>query len=133
MNPEPNQPWPGVKRKIEGQKPQILWPISCQKIEWEIINTDHVHLLEGLKGCIERKLENMGDTIYSYGVERFGVKVKIQRTEKEFSVQPKSRAGNRKTCKGKKTAEKTVEEGHRGRRERTQGTTDRSKAAPSNA
>lgn len=76
---------------MEGKKPQILWPKSCQRKEWETINTDLVRLLQGLKGCVERKLEEVGDTIYSYGAERFGLKVKKQRTQKEPSVQSKSR------------------------------------------
>lgn len=68
-----------------------MWPKSCQKKEWETTNTDLVHLLEGLKGCVERKLDKIGETIYSYGAERFGVKSKNQRTQKEPSAHLKSR------------------------------------------
>ncbi|XP_034025486.1 LOW QUALITY PROTEIN: S-adenosyl-L-methionine-dependent tRNA 4-demethylwyosine synthase TYW1-like [Thalassophryne amazonica] len=63
-----------VERKMEGRKPQILWPKSSQKKEWETINIDIVHLLEGLKGGVEKKLVKIGEIIYSYGAERFGVK-----------------------------------------------------------
>ena len=91
MEPEPIQPRIAVERKMNGRKPQILWPKSCQKKEWETTDTDLVHLLEGLKGCVERKLDKIGEIIYSYGAERFGVKSKNQRTQKEPSAHYKSR------------------------------------------
>eukprot|EP00064_Thunnus_orientalis_P026096 superscaffoldBa00015303_g26567 len=56
---------------MEGRKPQILWPKSSQKREWEIIDSDLVLLLEQQKDPVERKLENMGSIIYSCGAERW--------------------------------------------------------------
>ncbi|KAF0045976.1 hypothetical protein F2P81_002505 [Scophthalmus maximus] len=69
MSPDPSQPQPAVERKMDGRKLQILWPKSCQKRGWGTIDTDLFHLLEGLKGGVERKLEKMGDVIYNYGTE----------------------------------------------------------------
>ena len=91
MSPEPIQPQMAVERKMNGRKPQILWPKSCQKKEWETTDTDLVHLLEGLKGCVDRKLDKIGEIIYSYGAERFGVKSKNPRTQKEPATHLKSR------------------------------------------
>ncbi len=76
---------------MEGRKLQIVWPKYSQKTEWKTINSDLVLLLEGQKGHVERKLDNIGAIIYSYGVERFGVKGKTQRMQKGPSTQPKSR------------------------------------------
>ncbi len=91
MSPDPIQTQPAVERKMDGQKPQILWPKSCQKREWGTIDTDLVHLLEGLRGGVERKLEKIGEIIYSYGTERFGVKRKDHSTQKKLSAHLKSR------------------------------------------
>ncbi|KAL1263729.1 hypothetical protein QQF64_006468 [Cirrhinus molitorella] len=91
ISPEPIQPQTAVERKMNGRKPQILWPKSCQKKEWETTDTDLVHLLEGLKGCVERKLDKIGEIIYSYGVERFGVKSTNLWTQKDPSVNLQSR------------------------------------------
>ncbi|KAK0148173.1 hypothetical protein N1851_012107 [Merluccius polli] len=52
---------------------------------------DHYFLRGGLKGGVERKLEKIGDIIYSYGTERFGVKCKNLSTQKEPSAHLKSR------------------------------------------
>ncbi len=76
---------------MNGRKPKILWPKSCQKKEWGAIDTDLVHLLEGLKGGVERKLEKIGEIIYSYGSESFGVKCKDHSTQKEPSAHLNSR------------------------------------------
>ncbi|KAK0148023.1 hypothetical protein N1851_012272 [Merluccius polli] len=72
MSPDPIQPQPAKK-------------------EWGTIDIDLVHLLGGLKGGVERKLEKIGDIIYSYGTERFGVKHKDLSTQKEPSARLKSR------------------------------------------
>ena len=90
-SPEPIQPQIAVERRLSGRKPQILWPKSCQKKEWETTDTDLVHLLEGLKGCVEKKLDKIGEIIYSYGAERFGVKQVNLRSQKEPSPHRKSR------------------------------------------
>ena len=90
-SPEPIQPQIAVERRLSGRKPQILWPKSCRKKEWETTDTDLVHLLEGLKGCVEKKLDKIGEIIYSYGAERFGVKQVNLRSQKEPSPHRKSR------------------------------------------
>ncbi|KAL7834877.1 hypothetical protein SRHO_G00291350 [Serrasalmus rhombeus] len=88
-NPKPFQPQPAVERKMEGCKPQIQWPKSCQKKEWEAIDSDLVCLLSNLKRDVERRLERMGELIYSYGRERFGVK--DRKAKKEHTPRDKSR------------------------------------------
>ncbi len=45
----------------------------------------------GLRGGVERKLEKIGEIIYSYGTERFGLKRKDHSTQKELSAHLKSR------------------------------------------
>lgn len=54
-------------------------------------DTDLVHRLEGLKGCVVKKLDKIGEIIYSYGAERFGVKRENLQTQKEPSAYLKSR------------------------------------------
>ncbi len=61
------------------------------KWEWGTIDTDLVHLLEGLRGGVERKLEKIGEIIYSYGRERLEVQCKDHSTQKELSAHLKSR------------------------------------------
>ncbi len=41
---------------------------------WETINSDLALTLEQLQGTMAKELERMGDIIYQYGSERFGVK-----------------------------------------------------------
>ncbi|TWW62700.1 hypothetical protein D4764_04G0013470 [Takifugu flavidus] len=72
VSTEPIQPQPAVERKLEGRKPQILWPKSCQKEEWETINIDLVHLLEGLKGGVEKKLDKIGKSSTAMGQRDLG-------------------------------------------------------------
>lgn len=74
VSTKPIQPQATVEKKLEGRKPQILWPKSCQKEERETINIDLVHVLEGLKGGVEKKLNKIGEIIYSYGAEIWGEK-----------------------------------------------------------
>lgn len=64
-NIEPSQLLPATERKMEGRKPQIMWPKYNQKSEWETIDSDLVLLLEQQKGPVERKLESKGAIIYS--------------------------------------------------------------------
>ena len=87
---EPTQPQiPPMERKMEGHKPSVKWPKSVDKKEWETINRDLTQILEQLTGTAERKLERMGDVIYNYGEERFGVKK--GRGGKKLPVPAKSR------------------------------------------
>ena len=46
----------------------------------ETVNTDLILLLEQLGGTAVKKLERLGDLIYSYGAERFGVADKRRST-----------------------------------------------------
>ncbi|KAJ8352263.1 hypothetical protein SKAU_G00237390 [Synaphobranchus kaupii] len=80
-----------VHHKVEnmqGRKPLVKWPKSNSK-EWEIINEDVNLILGGIKGSVEKKLEKMGDLVYSYGKERFGVKEQV--SKKDRPPPPKSR------------------------------------------
>lgn len=68
---EPSQPT--VERRLVGHKLHVKWPGAGDKKLWETINTDLILSLEQLRGTVEKKLERMGDVIYQYGAERFGV------------------------------------------------------------
>lgn len=57
----------------KGRKPIVKWPKSCDKTLWKEVNTDLCNILEGIRGVTIKKLERMGNLIYAYGVERFGV------------------------------------------------------------
>lgn len=75
-----NLPHPASENKIQGQKPDIKWPKSCAKKEWETIDTDISKLLGQLRGTAIKKHERMGDLIYSYGAEHFGIAEKRKKT-----------------------------------------------------
>ncbi|RXN17451.1 hypothetical protein ROHU_008023 [Labeo rohita] len=79
---------PVIENKIQGRKPQVRWPKSCERKEWETIDTDISNLLGQLRGTVVRKLERMGDLIYNYGVERFGM---VEKRKKTSPTQTKSR------------------------------------------
>lgn len=51
----------------------MKWPKSCDKTLWKEVNTDLCNILEGIRGSTMKKLERMGNLIYAYGAERFGV------------------------------------------------------------
>ena len=71
------------REKISGQKPRVKWPGAAESRKWEDINSDLVRVLGKLKGSAESKLEKMGDLIYDYGKERFGVFEKRKKVEGE--------------------------------------------------
>lgn len=64
---------PLKQEKIKGHRPSVKWPKAVEKREWETINNDLTKILEQQVGTAEKKLERMGDMIYHYGEERFGV------------------------------------------------------------
>lgn len=66
----------------------VKWPKSNSK-EWETINTDLSLILSNIKGSAEKKLDKMGDLIYSYGEEKWGVKEQVRK--KDMLPAPKSR------------------------------------------
>ncbi|KAK0136753.1 Retrovirus-related Pol polyprotein from type-2 retrotransposable element R2DM [Merluccius polli] len=70
---EPSQHHHATETKTQERMPPINWPKSCEKKVWETVNTDLILLLEQLGGTAVKKLERLGDLIYSYGAERFGV------------------------------------------------------------
>ncbi len=73
-NLEPSQLQPALEKNIRGHRPQVKWPKSSSKKEWATIDTDLSNILDELRGTVVKKLERMGDLIYSYGTERFGTK-----------------------------------------------------------
>ena len=85
---EPIQPKPAIERKITGNKPQVKWPGASEKKQWETINRDLTSVLQSISGTVERKLDKMGDIIYSYGAERYGVRSK---QAKQPALENKSR------------------------------------------
>ncbi len=82
------QPAYRKKESMQGRKPLVKWPKSNSK-EWETINTDLSLILGNIKGSAEKKLEKMGDLIYSYGEEKCGVKEQVRK--KDMLPAPKSR------------------------------------------
>lgn len=78
-----------MEKNIQGHRLQVKWPKSNSKKEWAKIDADLIKILNGIKGSVEKKLEKMGDLIYSYGAERFGAK---EMGKKHVtSILPKSR------------------------------------------
>ncbi len=106
-----NQPQSTTENKIQGRKPQVRWPKSCEKKEWKTIDTDISNLLGQLRGTVVKKLEWMGDLIYNYGAERFGT---AEKRKKASSTPAKSRRQQVIERQGEKAAEKTMEENPRG-------------------
>ena len=85
---EPSLHQLATETKILGRKPLIKWPKSCEKKMWDSINTDISKLLEQLRGTAIKKLEKMGEMIYSYGAEHFGI---TEEMKKLSSIPTKSR------------------------------------------
>lgn len=70
---EPTQPpRPAAEKRLAGHRLHVKWPGAKDKKLWESINADLTLTLK-LRGTVEKKLEQMGDIIYQYGAERFGV------------------------------------------------------------
>ena len=72
------------REKMSGHKPGVRWPGAAEGRTWEVVNSDLVSILGRPKGTAESKLEKMGDIIYSYGKERFGIVEK--RTKRQHDV-----------------------------------------------
>ena len=62
-----------ILRNLE-QKARVKWPRANSNQEWEAVSKDLSLILSRLGGNASDRLEKMGAIIYSYGVERFGVK-----------------------------------------------------------
>lgn len=67
---EPSQHLHPTETKIQKRRPPINWPKSSEKKVWETVNTDLILQLEQLRGTAVKKLERLGDSIYSYRAER---------------------------------------------------------------
>ena len=63
---------PAKERNME-HRAKIRWPRANNGKEWETVNRDLSVSLSRLRGNAVDKLEKMGEIIYSYGAERFGV------------------------------------------------------------
>ena len=63
---------PVRERNLE-QKARVKWPRANSNKEWEAVNKDLSLIFSRLGGNASDRLEMMGDIIYSYGAERFGV------------------------------------------------------------
>lgn len=57
--------YPAMEKKISGNKPRVKWPGASEKKEWETINRDLTSVLQSMSSTVERKLDKMGDIIYS--------------------------------------------------------------------
>lgn len=65
---------------MQQRKPLVKWPKSNSK-EWETINKDLSLILSNIKESAKKKLEKMGDLIYSYGEEKCGVKEQVRKKD----------------------------------------------------
>ena len=88
-NLEPSHLQPALKN-IQGHRPQVKWPKSSSKKEWATIDADLTKILDRIRGTVEKKLEKMGDMIYSYGAERFKTK-NTGKKDRTPTTPPKSR------------------------------------------
>ena len=62
-----------VESEESSRKAKIKWPSLAEKQAWEEMDEDLRRVLElNLKGEIQNKLKVLGETIYSYGVEKYG-------------------------------------------------------------
>ena len=86
--PESNPSRQTAEKKIQGRRPLVRWPKACDKTLWKEVNTDLCNILEGIRGTTMKKLERMGDLIYAYGVEQFGV---VEGKQATPSIPTKSR------------------------------------------
>lgn len=109
--PESNPSRPTAEKKIQGRKPLVKWPKACNKTMWKETNTNLCNMLEGIRGTALEKLDRMGDLIYAYGVERFGV---VESKRSTPSIATKSRRQTEIDRLVKETVEEAMEEGHRG-------------------
>ena len=76
---------------MDGKRPEILWPKSCQKKERATINSDHVWLLKrSERRCAKDDRKDWG-IICTYSAERFRTSSKNSRTPKQPQAQPRSR------------------------------------------
>ncbi|KAK0145224.1 hypothetical protein N1851_015879 [Merluccius polli] len=71
------------REKMNGHRPGVSWPGAAEGRLWENVKSDLVSILGQLKGTAESKLEKMGDIIYSYGKERFGIIEKRAKRQQE--------------------------------------------------
>ena len=92
------------KETCSGQKPKVRWPGASEVKEWNCINVDLKGILEGLKGTVESKRNCMGEVIYNYGMERYGV---CQKARKEKQGQ----AGSLRNMFGGERRQVTTETG----------------------
>ncbi|KAI3368020.1 hypothetical protein L3Q82_026848, partial [Scortum barcoo] len=97
---------PTAERKIQGRRPPIKWLKSHERREWESVNSDLCGFLDQLKGPADRKLDKMGELIYSYGDERIGIAGEDQETT-YHSNQIQETTLNRSTGQREKDAEET--------------------------
>lgn len=87
---EPTKPQrPPKEKKIKGHRSSVKRPKAVEKRELEPVNHKLTKFLEQLEGTADEKLERMGDIIYHYGEECFGVN--IRRCNKATPAPAKSR------------------------------------------
>lgn len=63
---------------------RVKWSGSSEKEQWETIHRDLTSILQNMSGTVERKLDKMGDVIYSYGAELCGVMSNQHQREQEI-------------------------------------------------
>ena len=86
---EVNRP---VRERNMEQKARVKWPRANSNKEWEAVNRDLSIILGRLGGNGSNRLEKMGDKIYSYGAERFGLQDR-KRVERKNLVKSRWQRG----------------------------------------
>ncbi|XP_078617582.1 uncharacterized protein LOC144885536 [Branchiostoma floridae x Branchiostoma japonicum] len=70
----PQLPETRSREPVIERKEKIKWPRANDKAAWEDLDSDLHHILDqGLKGDVERKLNQFGSLVYDFCSERFGV------------------------------------------------------------
>jgi len=102
MHTEVNRP---VRERNMEQRARVKWPRANSNKEWEAVNKDLLIILGRFGGNASDRLEKMGDIIYSYGVERFGVQDR-KRVERVHLVKSRWQRGIDKLVKERKNLRK---------------------------
>jgi len=86
----------------------MKWPKSCEKAVWEKVNVDLSNLMGTLQGTTLKKLDCMGELIYTYGAEQFGTY--RRRKAPTIPTMSKKAEGNRWPGPSEKAIEEALEE-----------------------
>lgn len=72
----------GPYSEVEERRRAVKWPRSCDKQIWRGVEEDLCAAVNTIKGPAVRKIHVMGELVYEYGRQRFGVKQSKERNER---------------------------------------------------